>query len=319
MVRYALGRVLSSLPTLLGVVTITFLMVRALPGDPALTMLGEYATEESVAALRAKLNLDQPLLVQYFDYLRSVALLDFGDSAITRQPVLQVLAPLIAPSIVLAVGGVLVAVLIGVPAGVVSAVRQGTATDYLLMAITIAGISLPVFWLGLVAIVIFASKLSILPATGSGAPGDAISQLRHLILPACVLGLGVAAYIARLTRSAMLEVLRQNYVQVAHALGLRPRRIVLRYALRNAMAPILGVIGVSFSWAIGNAILVEAVFSRSGLGSIILRGVSSRDYQLVQAGVLILAIFVVAVNISLDVAYGVIDPRRRELRALRGG
>lgn len=312
MTRYVILRILTAIPTLLGVLTITFILVRALPGDPALVLLGEGATEQSVAALRLEMGLDQPLVVQYLEYIARVSVLDLGNSAITRQAVMSVVGPTILPSLILAIAGVLVAVLIGIPAGVISAVRQGSWLDYSVMLFTIGGISFPVFWVGLVAILFFSNYLGLLPATGSGTPGDLVSQLRHLLLPATVLGLAVAAYIARLTRAAMLEVLRQNYVQVAEAMGIRRRAVIMKFAFRNALAPILGVIGVSFAWAIGNAILVEVVFSRAGLGTLILRAVSSRDYQLVQAGVLVLAVAVVIVNLLLDLVYGTVDPRVRE-------
>lgn len=311
MIRYLGLRMLSAVPTLIGVVAVTFFLLRALPGDPAVILLGEFATEESLAALRAELNLDQPVLVQFSEYVRGILTLDFGNSAITRQPVMDVLRPAILPSLYLALAGVGFATIVGVPAGITSAVRQGTWIDYTVMLLTIGGISFPVFWVGLVAIVTISANFAYFPATGSGVVGDVASTVRHLILPAIVLGFAVAAYIARLTRSAMLEVMRQSYVIAAESLGIPRRKVILRFALRNALAPILGVIGVSFAWAIGNAILVEFVFARSGLGSLILRAVSSRDYQLVQAGVLILAISVVIVNTLLDMVNSVVDPRVR--------
>lgn len=311
MARYFVLRVLSAIPTLIGVVAVTFFMLRALPGDPAVILLGEFATEESLAALRSELNLDRPVTVQFVQYVRGVVTLDFGISAITKQPVLNVLQPAILPSLYLAIAGVIFATVVGVPAGVISAVRQGSWLDYAVMLFTIGGISFPVFWVGLVAIVTISANFAFFPATGSGVSGDLVSTLRHLILPAIVLGFAVAAYIARLTRSAMLEVLRQSYVTAAESLGIPRRKVILRFALRNALAPILGVIGVSFAWAIGNAILVEFVFARSGLGSLILRAVSSRDYQLVQAGILVLAISVVVVNTLLDLLNSAVDPRVR--------
>ena len=179
------------------------------------------------------------------------------------------------------------------------------------MLFALAGISFPVFWLGLAAILVFAHKLSLFPALGSSSSGNLATQMHHLALPALVLGFSVAAYIARLTRSAMLEVLGQDYVRVARAMGVPERRIIYRLALRNALVPILAVIGVTFAWSLGNAILVEAVFSRSGVGSTMLKAILARDYQLVQAGVLALATAVVLTNTLLDVAYGIIDPRLR--------
>ena len=199
----------------------------------------------------------------------------------------------------------------GVPLGILSAVRHGTWLDVLVMLIALGGISFPVFWLGLAAILVFAHHLGIFPALGSSSSRDFITQVHHLALPAMVLGVSVAAYIARLSRSAMLEVLGQDYVRVARAMGVPERRIVCKLALRNALVPILAVIGVTFAWSLGNAILVEAVFSRPGVGSTMLKAILARDYQLVQAGVLVLALGVVLTNAILDVVYGLVDPRLR--------
>jgi peptide/nickel transport system permease protein len=197
------------------------------------------------------------------------------------------------------------------PAGIASAVRQGTWLDAAIMVLALGGISFPVFWLGLAGIVVLSHKLGIFPALGASSSDNWIDQLYHLALPAIVLGISVAAYIARLTRSAMLEVLGQDYVRVARAMGVRESRIVWRLALRNALIPILAVIGVTFAWSLGNAILIEAVFSRPGVGSTMLKAILARDYQLVQAGVLVLASAVVLTNTALDILYGFIDPRLR--------
>ena len=216
---------------------------------------------------------------------------------------------------VLAAGGasvlVVVAIALGVPSGIAAAVRQGTWLDVAIMLVSLGGISFPVFWLGLAAILLFSHTLGIFPALGSSSSSGLLTQLHHLVLPALVLGFSVAAYIARLTRSAMLEVLGQDYVRVARAMGVPERRVVYRLALRNALVPILAVIGVTFAWSLGNAILIEVVFSRPGVGSTMLKAILARDYQLVQAGVLALAAGVVLTNTVLDVSYGIIDPRLR--------
>jgi peptide/nickel transport system permease protein len=202
-------------------------------------------------------------------------------------------------------------VLAGVPLGIVAAVRQGTAVDVAVMLVALGGISFPVFWVGLVAILTLSHALGIFPALGASSEPGFWKALHHLALPALVLGLSVAAYIARLTRSAMLEVLGQDHIRVARAMGVPERRIVWKLAFRNALIPVLAVIGVTFAWSLGNAILVEAVFSRPGLGSTILKAILARDYQLVQAGVLVLAAAVVLLNTVLDLFYGVVDPRLR--------
>ena len=308
-----LGRCLVQLAvTVIGIVTVAFFLMRAIPGDPAAYMLGDYATKEALATLRAR--------------TRPGPVADGAVPAVPRtggagatlaaqwrpaKPALTEILDSLPSSAALAVSGLLVAVVFGVPLGIASAVRQGTWLDAAIMLVALGGISFPVFWLGLAAILLLSHKLSLFPALGSSGSANLLIQLHHLALPALVLGFSVAAYIARLTRSAMLEVLDQDYIRVARAMGVTERRIVYRLALRNALIPILAVIGVTFAWSLGNAILIEAVFSRPGVGSTMLKAILARDYQLVQAGVLVLATGVVLINAILDMLYGVIDPRLR--------
>lgn len=306
-----LGRCLVHLGvTIVGIVTVAFFLMRAIPGDPAQYMLGDYATKEALAALRAQLGLDRSLVEQYLLFVGRAVRGDLGTSVATGQAALTEIIDSLPASLALAVAGIVVAIALGVPSGVAAAVRQGTWLDVVIMLVSLGGISFPVFWLGLAAILLFSHKLGIFPALGSSS-GGWLTQLHHLALPALVLGFSVAAYIARLTRSAMLEVLGQDYVRVARAMGVPERRVVYRLALRNALVPILAVIGVTFAWSLGNAILLEAVFSRPGVGSTMLKAILARDYQLVQAGVLALAVGVVLTNMLLDVTYGIIDPRLR--------
>ena len=296
---------------LVGIVTVAFFLMRAIPGDPALYMLGDFATAEALATLRARLGLDLPVWQQYFVFLARAAQGDLGNSVVTGQPALAEIWAAVPPSAALAVAGMLVAVLAGVPLGIIAAVRQGSAVDVAVMLVALGGISVPVFWVGLVAILTFSHALGLFPALGATSQPGFWLALHHMALPALVLGLSVAAYIARLTRSAMLEVLGQDHIRVARAMGVPERRIVWKLAFRNALIPVLAVIGVTFAWSLGNAILVEAVFSRPGLGSTILKAILARDYQLVQAGVLVLAAAVVLLNTALDLLYGAIDPRLR--------
>ena len=293
----------------LGIASVAFFLMRAIPGDPASFMLGDYATKESITALRAKLGLDEPVWRQYTLFLSHAATGNFGTSVVTGQSALQEVMASIPSSAVLALSGLFIAILIGLPLGIVCAVRHGTWVDVSVMLGALAGISFPVFWMGLAAILLFSYWIPIFPALGSSNAKDILTQIYHLILPALVLGVSIAAYIARLTRSAMLEVLSQDYIRVARAMGVPERRIIFKLALRNALVPILAVIGVTFAWSFGNAILIEAVFSRPGLGSMLLKAILARDYQLVQAGVLILAFMVVIINASLDLTYTWIDPR----------
>ncbi len=312
---FYLGRVLLQLVvTILGIVTIAFFLMRAIPGDPALYMLGDFATDAALEALRARLGLDLPVYQQYLIFMQSALTGDLGRSVVTGQPALTEMLAALPWSLSLAVAGLAVAVAIGVPLGILAAVRRGTWTDVAIMLLALLGISFPVFWLGLVGILVLSHGAGLFPALGASSQPGFWSGLHHLALPALVLGFSVAAYIARLTRSAMLEVLGQDYIRVARAMGVPERRIILRLALRNAFIPILAVIGVTFAWSLGNAILVEVVFSRPGLGSTVLKAIFARDYQLVQAGVLLLAAGVVLVNVTLDVLYGVIDPRVRQAK-----
>jgi peptide/nickel transport system permease protein len=309
--RYIGGRLAMMAATIIGILTVVFFLMRAIPGDPAAYILGNYATTDALNALRHNLGLDQPLIVQYAQYLLRAAHGDLGTSIMTRQPALSEVFHSVPPSAALAIAGVAIAVAVGVPLGILSATKQGTALDISVMVGALSGISFPVFWVGLVAILLFAHALRWFPAVGAGAEGDPADQIHHLILPAIVLGLSVAAYIARLTRSAMLEVLNQDFIRTARSKGLAERFVIWRHALRNALVPVLAVIGVTIAWAFGNAILVEIVFSRPGLGSLILKAVSARDYPLVQASVFVLAVAVVLVNTAIDILYGVIDPRIR--------
>lgn len=311
MASYLARTLLQLAITLVGIVTVVFFLMRAIPGDPALYMLGDYATEASVEALRARLGLDLPVYQQYFLFMERALTGDLGQSVVTGQPALREILSALPWSLSLAVTGLAVAVVLGVPLGILSAIRQGTWIDVTIMLVALLGISFPVFWVGLVAILFLSHQAGLFPALGAATGGGFWTGVHHLMLPALVLGLSVAAYIARLTRSAMLEVLGQDYIRVARAMGVREHRIFFRLALRNAFIPILAVIGVTFAWALGNAILVEVVFSRPGLGSTVLKAILARDYQLVQAGVLVLATGIVLVNVTLDILYGVIDPRMR--------
>jgi peptide/nickel transport system permease protein len=307
-----LGRCLVQLiVTVVGIVTVAFFFMRAIPGDPAQYMLGDYATKEALATLRAQLGLDRSLIEQYGLFMSRALRGDLGTSVATGQAALTEIIASLPSSAALAISGLVVAIALGVPSGIAAAVRQGSWFDVAIMLVTLGGISFPVFWLGLAAILLFAHTLGMFPALGSSSSEDIATQLHHLALPALVLGFSVAAYIARLTRSAMLEVLSQDYVRVARAMGIPEGRIVYRLALRNALIPILAVIGVTFAWSLGNAILIEAVFSRPGVGSTMLKAILARDYQLVQAGVLALATGVVVTNAVLDISYGLIDPRLR--------
>lgn len=295
--------------TVLGIVTVVFFLIRLIPGDPATYMLGDYATDEAIATLRGQLGLDQPVLFQFLRFVGRLAQGDLGTSVVTGQPAINEVLASIGPSITLAGLAMLVAITVGVTCGVLAAYKSGTWIDTAVTVLALCGISAPVFWIGLVAILVLSHELGLFPALGTTSSPSLLARLHHVALPALVLGLAVSAYIARLTRSAMLEILGADYIRVARAMGIAEHRIVGRLALRNALVPILSIVGVSFATSLGSAILVEIVFSRPGLGSLMLKAVQARDYQLVQAGILFLAMSVVAVNLAVDLAYKFVDPR----------
>ncbi len=299
------------LVTVAGIVTVVFFLIRLIPGDPATIMLGDYATTDAIAALREQMGLDRSLPMQYALFVGHALRGDLGESVVTGQPAIDEVLDSLPPSAALASAGIIIAVLLGVPMGIFAASRANSWLDVSVMMVGLLGISFPVFWLGLVSVLLLAQKVKIFPALGAGSQGGFASEIYHLALPALVLGVSTAAYIARLTRSAMLEVLGADHIRVARAMGVPERRIIWRLALRNALIPVLAIIGVTFALSLGSAILIEAVFSRPGLGSMILKAINARDYQLVQAGILVLAVLVVLVNTALDLAYLVIDPRLR--------
>ena len=297
--------------TVIGIVTVVFFLVRAIPGDPAVYMLGDYATKESVAALRAKMGLDLPLYEQYARFLANAFTGDLGSSVITGAPALDEVWSSVPPSAALAVSGIAIAVLIGVPLGVISAARQGSWTDLLVMVAALLGISFPVFWLGLVAILTFANWVRIFPALGAGSGGFG-DALYHLALPALVLGVSVAAYIARLTRSAMLEVLGQDYIRTARAKGLGLAPILFVHALKNASVPIVTVIGLGVALLIGGAVVTESVFAIPGIGRLVVDAILRRDYPVIQGVTLLFSVVYVLVNLLVDLTYSLLDPRIRQ-------
>ena len=260
MIGFLGRRLIQLIVTMLGIVTVAFFLMRAIPGDPAAYMLGDYATKEALATLRAQLGLDRPVVEQYLIFLGRALTGDLGSSVATGQPALQEILTSLPSSAALAISGLAVAIAIGIPLGIMSAVRQGTWVDLAIMLGALAGISFPVFWVGLVAILFFAHWLDVLPALGATSSPSLLDQLYYLVLPALVFGFSIAAYIARLTRSAMLEVLNQDYIRVARSMGISEYRVVFRYALRNALIPILAVVGVTFAWAFGNASLLKSSF-----------------------------------------------------------
>jgi peptide/nickel transport system permease protein len=312
MLMFILRRLLSSIPTLILVSLFVFTLQKLLPGDPVLAMAGEERDPAVMEYLRDKYRLDDPIPLQYLNWIGNVLTGDFGTSLRTEQPVTTLLASKLPVTIELAVLALLIALLIGIPTGIISAVRKGTAIDYGANVVALSGISIPHFWLGILLIMVFAVKLQWLPASGFVPLGEDLGQnLKTLILPAFVLGAGLSGILMRHTRSAMLEVLRTDYVRTARAKGLMPRTVILKHALRNALMPIVTLTTLLFGELLGGAVLTEQVFSIPGFGKMIVDAVFNRDYAVVQGVVLCVAIGFVLLNLLADVLYRLINPRLR--------
>ena len=302
MLTFLIRRLLLAVPVLLGVVFVVMFTVELIPGDAVALMLGEHATKEAVAKLRDYLGLDKPLLVRYVEYVGRLARGDLGRSIQQNRPVVDELADAWPATVQLTIAALLIAAGVGVAAGVVSAVWPNSAFDAVARLGSLFGLSMPVFWTGLVLIVVFALWLPWLPVGGMGSPA-------HLVLPAVTLSLPSVAMVARMTRSSVLEVLREDYVRTARAKGVTERLVVAKHALRNAAIPILTLLGLQAGQLMGGAVLTETVFAWPGLGRLMVKAIFARDYVLLQGAVLVFALAFVVINLAVDIAYGALDPR----------
>ena len=302
--RLTLTRLLAGIPALLVVTALVFLIVRLIPGDPARILAGEFATDAVVRELRQRWQLDQPLPVQYGVYLARLAHGDLGRSTATSLPVAPELVERFLRTVELAVAAILIAAAVGGLAGIVGATHRASLADYAATVLALAGVSTPIFWSGLLLILVFAVWLPWLPAGGTGTPA-------HLVLPAVSLGLFGAGVIARQTRSAMLETLGEEFVRTARAKGLAERGVVYKHALKNALVPVVTVLGDQFGRLLGGAILTETVFSWPGMGRYLIEAIGMRDYPVIQAIILVFAVSFLAVNLIVDLSYGLLDPRVR--------
>ncbi|MDQ7819078.1 MAG: ABC transporter permease [Armatimonadota bacterium] len=302
MIRFIAHRLLALVPVLLGVPLFIMLTIDLIPGDPAALMLGEGATEEMVTALRASLDLDKPLLVRYARYVTRLLHGDLGRSIREGRRVNDEIADVWPATAQLAMAALGLAVAVGIPLGVLSARWPNSWFDNVVRVVTLFGLSMPIFWIGLIFIVVFSLWLGWLPPGGRGG-------LPHLVLPSVTLALPTIAMLARMTRSAMLEVLREDYIRTAHAKGVPGPRVLLRHALRNAFIPVTTVLGLQTGQLLGGAILTETVFSWPGIGRMLVRAIFARDYVLLQGGVLVLALTFVLVNLAVDLSYAYFDPR----------
>ena len=295
---------LLSLITLFGVSILIFLMLRVLPGDPARVLAGLNASEDQVARLRAELGLDQSLLTQYWSFITGVLTGDLGTSARTSAPVSSEIAVRLPATLILAVVATIIGTIAGVTAGVVAAVRRNSIVDHVISSVAMMGVSMPVYWLGLLLILLFAVTLGWLPAAGSGEP-------LSIVLPAVTLAAFSTALISRMTRASMLEGLGQDYVRTAEAKGAPPTTVIIRHGLRNAFIPILTVISLQFGALLGGAVLTETVFGWPGIGRLLVDSIGARDFAVVQGIVLVYAAAFILLNVIVDVLYVVVDPRIR--------
>ncbi len=330
MVNYILKRLLQLVPVLLGMTFIVFMIIRAIPGNPAQIILGQQATKEAVEALTIKLGLDNPWYIQYFHYVGGIFKGDLGESMKTRIPVADEIFPYLAATFELALFAIIIAVVIGINAGIISAWFQNSWFDYTAMVLALVGVSMPIFWLGLMGQWVFALELGWLPVTGRESVRDPISSvthlfvldtimqgrfdqlgvvLKHLILPGLALATIPMAIIARMTRSSMLEVMRADYIRTARAKGQKMFWVVYKHALKNAIIPVLTIIGLQMGMLLGGAILTETIFAWPGVGRYIYDAIGSRDYPVIQSGILIVAFIFVMINLLVDLLYGLIDPR----------
>jgi len=309
--RYVAVRVLQTVPVLFGVSVVVFIIIHSAPGDPVVNQLGIQATEENIDALRAQYGLDQPLYVQYVDWLGRMLQGDMGRSLTEDgRTVAGLIWSALPPTLFLAVASMAVALLIAIPAGIISAVRKGSAADYAVTVGALTGISVPNFWLGLMLILLFARTLGWLPSGNYVPPTeDPVAAVKHVAMPAITVGTAFTALIARQTRSSMLDVLDHESVRMARAKGLSRRTVLVRHALRQALLPVVTVAGLQFGYLLSATVVVEQVFAWPGMGRLVFRSVLSQDYPTVQGTVLVIAAMFVLVNLVVDLTYSYLDPR----------
>ncbi len=301
---YVKRRILTFLPVIFGVVTAVFLIIHLVPGDPVVLMLGENARPADIESLRHQLGLDQPLYVQYGRFWKNIFTGDLGNSIYHRQPVLNLILQRFPATAILSATALVISLLIAFPLGIISALFQRKWPDYLALSFSILGISMPVFWLGPLLIIVFAIYLKLLPVAG-------LSSWKNVVLPAFTLGFGLAAITTRMIRSSMIEVMNQDYIRTAYAKGLNRVQVVLRHAIKNALIPVITIVGLQLGALLGGAIITEVVFSYPGLGRLLILAILRRDYPLVQSSILFIAFVYLFINLIADLLYAYVDPRVR--------
>lgn len=310
MLKTILKRVVQCIPTLFIVVTFTFILTRAIPGNPAQTLLGPQATAEDIAAMEVKLGLDQPEWKQYLDYMSDVLHGDFGTSYMYNQPVVDLILERIPSTLQITLTSLIIALIVGVGIGMFSALHQYSAFDYVFMVLALVGVSMPIFWLGMMLVSFFSVNLAILPVMGRGDLANGLwDVISHMILPCLCLCTIPMATFARITRSSMLEVIGSDSIKALRARGISERSVIFKHALKNGLPPIITVLGLQLAGCFTGAILTESIFSWPGLGTMIVNGINNRDYMLIQGMVLFFAVIFVAINLVVDLVYMLINPR----------
>lgn len=302
MLKVIVRRVIDMVPTLFVVATVVFVITRVIPGDPAAVMLGPQASVEAIENMRAQLGLSDPMYLQFFNYMMDLLRGDLGVSIYYKEPVTSLILERFPNTLLLSICALTLALAVGVPAGIVSATKQYSIYDYVFMFLSLLGVSMPIFWLGVMLVLFFSVNLGWFPATGMGT-------FKHLILPSVTLSTISMATFARITRSSMLEVVRQDYIKTARAKGLRESIVIWKHALKNAIGPLLTVLGLQISMMLGGAVLTETIFSWPGMGRLIIDAIEKRDFMVVQGTVLFIAVIFVVVNLIVDLLYMAINPR----------
>jgi ABC-type dipeptide/oligopeptide/nickel transport system permease component len=309
MIKYSIRRILLTLPLLVVVLTIVFVFVRLAPGDPAVAMLGQYASQESIDALRSEMGLDAPIWLQYLRFLGNLLRGDLGVSMLNGVPVVDQLRLVLPYTLELTISAMLLGILLGVPMGVYSALHRNRGSDYTGRIVSLTGISIPSFYLGILLLYAFSVRMDLFPVIGGGDEGDLLDRLYYLVLPALSLGLIMTSYVMRLTRSSMLNVLNEDFVRTAKSKGLQERIVVYKHAFMNALIPVVSVLGIYFIINLGSSIMTEIVFSRPGLGKLMVMAMKQRDYVMLQSVMVVYATLAIFINLFVDLIYGLIDPR----------
>ena len=309
MFNYAMRRILQSIPILLIVLTLVFFVVRVLPGDPATAALGDYASKDAINALRAKMGLDVPLWLQYLRFLGDLGRGNLGTSIITGYSVSAQMVKVLPYTLTLTFCAISLGYLFGLPLGLSAAIRRNSFIDYFNRIFSLLGLSIPAFYLGILLILLFSIKIPIFPVVGGGDFYNLKDNLSHLVLPALTLGLLMTAYITRMSRSSILNILGEDYVRTAHAKGVAENRVLYKHVLRNALIPIVALGGLYAVVLIGSSVMVEIVFSRPGLGTLMVGAIKQRDYTTLQSVMVLYTVIVVLINLLTDLIYGLIDPR----------